>query len=160
IEKVVQAVQARRPESEIALLVAPLSEATLRQTIDAAEDNVQAIEVANKPVSRALGQLGLLVQEEIGVARSILPAIRNVTAVMSDLPASEAKPLSELRQATVALGRSADAIRALAIQLSADFIAAEDNYTALRYEREARANEETAALYEVQVRKSGLTSER
>jgi hypothetical protein len=160
IEKAARAIQARRPDSEVTPLISSLSDTALRQAIEAAEDRVQAIEAVNKPVSQAVQQLGLFVQEEVGAARSFLRAVRNVTTVTADLPAGDAKPLAELRQVAAALGRSADAVRASAGQLSADFLAAEDGYTALRYEREARANEETAAMYEVQVRKSAFTSER
>ena len=41
-----------------------------------------------------------------------------------------------------------------------DFAAAHDQFTASRYEREARTNEQAAALYEVQVRRSAFDSER
>jgi hypothetical protein len=160
VQKAVRALQARQPERELVPLVNAVSEPVLQSAIELAEDNVQVIEGSNKPVSRALDQLGALVREQASVARSVLRPLSDIGVKTAELQPGQDKRVADVRLASAELNVSAETIRTIVARLSADFMAAEDSYTALRYEQEARANEQAAGLYEVQVRKSGFTSER
>jgi hypothetical protein len=160
VRDAVRAVHERKPERDTAALVSRIPEEVLQQAIQTVEDNVQATELANKPLSRTLERLEILVRDQVGQARDLARAIQAVQDAAADLPSGDAGALAAVRTATAGLGRTAGNFQETASRLSRDFLAAQDNFTAQRYEQEARANEEAAALYEVQVRKSGIDSER
>src|SRR5262249_3402998 len=51
-------------------------------------------------------------------------------------------------------------IKNISEELAIDFKTAQHAYTSRRYEREARSNQDAAGLYELQVRKSSVSSDR
>jgi hypothetical protein len=160
VRDAVRAVRDRKPESDTSALVSRIPEETLRQAVQIVEDNVQAIEQANKPLSRTLERLEVLVREQAVRARDLARAVQTVNDAVADLPSGDTGPLAEVRAAAAGVARSGGVLKEAVGRLSTDFLAAQDAFTTLRYEQEARANEEAAALYEVQVRKSGIDSER
>jgi hypothetical protein len=160
VREAFMAVQARRVEADTAPLIASIPEDQLPQAIANAEANLKAFEEADTPISAALGRIEQLVQEQVALARSLQRAIRDVTNACANLPASEAKGLSELPIAVAALARIAASVKTAVEELKNDFTAARHAYTARRYRNEARYNQAAAGLDEVQVSKSSLASER
>jgi hypothetical protein len=160
IQEATRAIQQRQSEQETAAVVTLIPTEALRQSIQSAEANVQAVEDADKPVGDRLDRLDKLLAEQVGLARGFHRAVAEVNGALSDLSEAEDRPASEVRWTAATLAKSAAAVKAAAEGLSKDLKAARYGYTARRYEREAHCNQQAAALYEVQVRKSSLTSER
>jgi len=160
ITQALQAVRSRIPDKEIAPLVRQVPEEVLRQAIETAEANVQAVEQADKPVSDSLNRFEALVREQAESTRALVRAVRNLDGLAADLPAGDSAGLTEIRSAAAALARCSANIKTLGDETRNDFKAAQYSYTGRRYEREARYNEEAADLYEIQVRKSSTASER
>ena len=69
ITQALQAVRSRIPDQEIAPLVRQVPEEVLRQALETAEANVQAVEQADKPVSDTLNRVEALVREQAESAR-------------------------------------------------------------------------------------------
>jgi hypothetical protein len=120
-----------RPESEITPLVARVSNKTLDDALRAAQDAVQVLDTATKPVNQTIDLLDNLLSRQA-----------------AGLQAKPAAPASDA--AGSATGAS----------VRRDFTVARLRYTALRYEVEARLNQSIANLYELQVRKSNISAER
>lgn len=155
-----RAIQERRPEAEVAPLVAGIPEDALQRAIALAQANAEVVEEADKPVSAALAQVERFVQAQLGLARGLQRAVRAVDRAAAELPAANARPSADLRPSRVALDHSSEAITADAERFRNAFKAAQYDYNARRYRREASWNEEAAKLYELQVRRSGVMSER
>jgi hypothetical protein len=137
-----------------------LPENDLRSALNAAEANVQAVEGAYAPISKALAQIEQVVQEQIGLARRFQRATRSLETAVTDLPEGMGQPLSDIRAAALVLVRSGQAVKSAADELNTDFKAAWHGYQARRYQAEADYNRQAAEMYEIQVRKSSAFSER
>jgi hypothetical protein len=159
IGQAVQSVRARHPESELAPLVSGIADSALRQAIQQANDNIAVVEGADKPIAFSLERLDLLVQKLVAFPPILVRSARELKAASTDLVSENDKTLEALRRSAAAIANSTEALRASANEFHHNFIVAEDSYTVRRYEREARANESAAALYEIQVRKSDLNSD-
>jgi hypothetical protein len=149
-----KAIDARQTEQEMTPLLVRVNDGELAAAIRNAEANARAFDDASKPVARAADQLDRLVNEQLALARSFQRAAGELKVAQADMP------MSDGNGAVGPIEKSAAAARSAAEQLSNDFKAARHGYTARRYEREARYNQEAAALYELQVRKSSITAER
>ncbi len=149
----IQAVHDRRPESETANLMGQISEETIRQAIQDAEANIQAAEIAYKPISDTSTRLDKLLREQSSLARACQRAVSRIDELSSVGP-----PLSDLvnlRAPIDVIGGGDEGTE----QLLMNFKAAHYAYMAQRYRQEADLNEQAAVIYEVQVRKSSLTAE-
>ncbi len=125
------AVEKLRPESEVAPLLARVSNKVLDEALHADWSQVQAFDAATRPVNQVIDQLDdLLNGQAAGVPGQ--PALS-----ATDASAAAAGP-----------------------SVNRDFTAARLRYTAARYEMEARLNQAIANLYELQVRKSNISAER
>ncbi len=155
-----KAVRERQSEAESAPIVAGINQAALEQAIRTAEANAKSAEDADKPVSAAFEPLAAQLRK-LGEAASLLQrAAHGVRYCLSEVPTAERDKLPSVSTAAAALENTADNLRIAVTELTTDFQGARDDYDARRYTREARANQESAGLYELQVRRSGLTSER
>ena len=118
-----EAIEAQKPDMEIAALLQQVESGTLEAALHAARDRVNAFDVVLNPTNRALDQID-------GLLRRQLTAVRGTPA----------------ESAVVAIQR--------------DFTSARLGYATLRYDAEARLNQNVAGLLELQVRKSNLSAER
>src|SRR5262249_54179465 len=125
------AIRSRTPESKTVELAAKLSSEPVEAAIEAAEANADAFDRACEPVTKAIRRLERSVGE--------------VDRLVSGIP----EPSNELKAL-------AGAVRGAAMSLR---FAAQD-FTARRYDREAKFNQQIGELYEVQVRLAGHESER
>jgi len=160
IREASNAIQARQPESEIAPFMAQIPEEMIREAIERTEANIRIVEGEDKPITDVLRRLDGLVRDQVLRTRALQRGIRDVTSALAILPASEGKPLADLRSAAGALSHSGAAIKNTANDWSSDFKGAQYGYMAKRYQREANYNLQAAVLYELQVRKSSVSSER
>jgi len=130
VKAAVEGFESLKPDSEMALLLAPVSDQAVEDALRAARDYAQAFDTATKPVN---------------------DAIDNLDALLARLVSCSQKPVSST---------SAPSGPGSGASLSRDFTAARLRYTALRYEAEARLNQGIANLYELQVRKSNISAQR
>jgi hypothetical protein len=127
--------------------------------IDAAEDVAGQFDDAGKPVLKAFRDLDKMIAEQSMSARALYRASRDVGQAAASLPPGDAK-LNDVRQAAAAVERCGSALKSSADEVANDFKAAQLVYDTRRYEREARYNQAVAGLYELDVRKASLMSER
>ena len=131
IKAALDAMESLKPDSEMAALLAQVDNKLIDDTLAAAQDRVQAFDLATKPVNQAIDQVDSLLTR------------RNALLQANGAPAA------------------ADAVTSPTTpSLSRDFTVARLRYAALRYEVEARLNQAIANLYELQVRKSNISAER
>jgi ABC-type transporter Mla subunit MlaD len=131
----------------------------IHKAIDDGEETARKFEDVGKPVSKAYRDLDRLVADQSASARALSRASQDVSLAASALPAGDAK-LNDVRAASAAVGRTGSTLRSEADELANDFKAAQLVYDSRRYEREARYNQAVAGLYELDVRKASLNSER
>jgi hypothetical protein len=155
-----EAIRQRRPEEQTTPLLRRIPDATLQRAIEGAEANVQTVEQADKPISDALGRLDKLVQEQVGSAQHFIRASRDLNEALADLPGSTTGAPAEIRGTAADLAKHAANVKTSSDELASDFKAALLGYNSRRYEREAQYNQDAAGLYEVQVRKDSVSSER
>jgi hypothetical protein len=157
INEALAAIAARKTESETREMIAALEETAIKDALNVAEDNAQAFDKAAKPAGKVLDRVGKVVTDRVAGAREVVRAVRELELALgqgkSTLKVDTAASMAALAASTRSLKTRAD-------DLNNDFTAARLDYTNRRYEKEARYNQTSAELYEVQVRKSGITSER
>jgi len=160
IEQAVSALRSHHPDSEVASLALNVPDSVLTDALRQANDSIAAVEEAGKPIARSLDQIDQLFQELVTIPRPIIRSAEQLQRTVNEIPKNESKAVTAVRDSAAALVGSIQALRSSANQSRQDFVVAEDSYAARRYDREARANQDTAELYELQVRKSDLKSER
>jgi hypothetical protein len=160
IEAARQAIAAHRPEEETAALFRQIPDDEIRKAVTTAEGNVQAIERTYEPVSKALGQIQKLVQEELSLVNSFPQAVHAVEVAAADLPGGTRPSLASVHTAVAALSRSAQLVKTASEELRTAFTAVWHAYEARRYQTEADFNRQAAETYEIEVRKNSALSER
>jgi hypothetical protein len=158
IPRAMAEVNARKTERQMADTLARISEEQVHKAIDDAEADAREFEDVGKPTGKVFRMLDETIAEQAGLARSLLRASQEVGTAAAALP-DEAR-LGAVRQSAAAVGRTAQALKTAADELASDFKAAQLGYDARRYDREARYNQAVAGLYELDVRKASLQSER
>jgi Domain of unknown function (DUF4337) len=154
LQEALSAIETHRPDRDIAPMLGKISERTIETTWDICEDNIEIIDKADKRASDAIDRLGGSLQTLRSAAVRYQRALREARDAMESTDSTAAKePLAALTRS----GRTMDEETDQALKR---FKIAQHGYAARRYRREAAFNEQAAKLYELQVRKSGLTSER
>jgi hypothetical protein len=149
----------RKTERAMAETLKRITPEQIAQGIDDAEKTADDLDKVGKPVSKAIRDVDKQIAEQSGAVRAVYRASQDVSAAAGGLPSGDAK-LNEVRQAATAVGRDGSALKSAADELANDFKAAQLSYDSKRYEREARYNQAVAGLYELDVRKASLESER
>jgi len=157
IQEALKAIEARATEQDTAPLIGNISGDTLQHEISLAEGNVLAVEKSNKPVSGILEDLEKLIFRQSQLGWDLQRNTRRLESALEGLPTSDA--LAPLRASAVAVIHSGNSIKNKVTDLSNDFKANQYDYTVRRYDNEARHNQKAASLYEVQIRKSSVSSE-
>jgi hypothetical protein len=134
IREVVAKVKTRETEAQTAAIVEKIDPLHLEQAIEQAEANAEAFYKACQPVMDVANRLEPLIVE-----------LRRTTIARQDAGESN-RGLNEARSA------AKDALTSLR--------AARQDFTARRYSKEAKYNQEAAELYEVRVRRSGVDADR
>jgi hypothetical protein len=127
--------------------------------IDDAEKTAAELDKVGNPVSKTIRDLDKQVADQSAAVRAVYRASQDVSAAAGGLPSGDAK-LNDVRQAAAVVERTGPALKSAADELANDFKAAQLVYDSKRYEREARYNQAVAGLYELDVRKASLDSER
>ncbi len=143
-----KAIDTHRPKDELDALCNRITEQQIRDALAAVESHTERFDRAQAPIGEALERIG-------GVVDDYAMALAWAREGARDLH-REAGDSTEV----AALERRAETAEAEANRRAADFSAARLRYNARRYNHEARYNQTAAWLHEIQVNKSGLTSER
>jgi hypothetical protein len=170
IREAQKAIGERKTEAETASLMARIREEELLDALNTVEANAREFEKKGKPVDKALAAIGQIVQESMNLAASVHRLAERAAMVLAEIAASgdfgEFRTASnndgtnELRAAIATLTRRDAIMMKGAEELNQSFLAGRRDFTARRYEREARDNQETASILEIQVRKSSWNAER
>jgi hypothetical protein len=150
----------RKTERQMAPTLARITEEQIQEAIDTAEERTAEADRAAEAAGDSHRTIEGLVSRQTSVAREYRRAVRNVNLALAGLPAGDGKGLAEVRQAAAAVARTEEDLKTAADELSNDMKAAQLDYTARRYRREAGYNQAIAGLYELQVRKASLESDR
>ncbi len=153
-------VNARKTEQKMSGTLAQIPEDQIPQIIDEGEDKAAEIERLGKPPAAIYKRLDEAIAEQALMARALERAAKEVSLAAVAIPAGENKALADVRLAAAAVARSGADLRATTDELGNDFKAAQLGYDSRRYEREARSNQAVAGLYELNVRKASLASDR
>ncbi len=163
IPPALQEIAKLKSERRMEEIVGGISEEQIHQAIDQAEDRAAENDAAGTKVVESYQALDKLLTEQGGVgglARVFHRSAREVSDAVAALPSGDAKGLGEVRQAAAALARTDAGLKGAADALVNDFKAAQLDFNARRYARESRYNEVIAGLYELDVRKASLESDR
>jgi hypothetical protein len=155
-----QAIDTHKPKGELDALCNRISDEQVRQALDVVESHVERFDRAVKPVGQAHDRVAKFLDD-------VLQAYAWAREEASDLhreasePTANNKTIGEQFQHHLdQLAQNTEASDAAATRRGADFAAARLRYNARRYDHEARYNQTSAWLHEIQVNKSGLLSER
>jgi hypothetical protein len=165
IPRALAQVNARKTERQMADTLKKISEEQIQDAIDDGEAKAAEYDEVSKPASKVYRALDAQIAEQAGLARGVYRAAQDVNLAAAALPpisgdARDAERLAGVRAAAAAVVQTGDRVKAAADQLSNDFKGAQLAFDARRYEREARYNQAVAGLYELDVRKASLQSER
>jgi hypothetical protein len=153
---VLDAIEQRQPEHEIAARLAGISTEEVSRAIERVETLAAELDATTREPVQRLEQLNDKVIERVDHLRPVFAAVPKLESALEDAEKETAEQRSAIARTLRPLRRAAAAATELvrAAQL------ARNEYNERRYECESRYNQVIAGLYEVQVRKSGLTAEQ
>jgi chemotaxis regulatin CheY-phosphate phosphatase CheZ len=138
IKQAVAAIKSRQTEQQTASLVARVKPAELEEALESAEANADAFDQACQPITQAAKRAEPMLAELTAVVRRLQGPMRD---------RASARPI-------------VDDLKNDLEELNGGLRAARQDFTARRYAKEAGYNQESAELYEVLVRRSGVDSDR
>jgi hypothetical protein len=154
IRKATDHMRTGRNQMELDEAVERISAEDIQQAIDAAQAESHRFEEAAKSIDQRLRDLDGLLRRPEAAAQ----ALHQLTGTLR-VQAEESGPTSAKTTALAALDRH-DRRAQLELAQLKNFRSARKDYTARRNAREADLNQHLAALYELQVEKSSIVSER
>lgn len=160
IQSALDAIRRRETEKQTAPLMRGITETSLHDEIEVAEENARRFDAACDPINDVLKVTGGAVLDQVQITRSFQRSAAQFNQALADAGVGDKKELEDIRKTSTSINRNAERMKTQAGQLYADFISSRHHFNALRYEREAKYNIAVASLYEVQVRKSSWNSER
>src|SRR5262249_2381039 len=125
LKEAIDAIVNRKPESEIDAIVQQIKDETIQQDLAQAQKEAAAVRNLGKAHENVLETIDELVKQQAAAARRLLRACDDRAAGNGDK----------------AVARHVDTLRKLIDRFLVDYKAARHNFTALRYENEARSNQ-------------------
>jgi hypothetical protein len=153
VNQALQALAERRPDSEINQIVAELDNEKIQQALEVAQKNAKNADEATEPITKGLAEVEQAVKSHMASAMPVLSALRKAQDA-SEMESN--KESSAYLQTALSPAKLQPEIE----QLQKGFRAVHLQYNGLRNRREADYNQKIAYVDEIQVHKSGLTSER
>jgi len=159
VKEALAAIDANKQEEQITPIVRKVDAAKFDEALAAAQENARAFDAALKPVEQAIDRMSKLVAAQTALARKIERQSRGLPGAASD---SATQSASEVRQnnALSAAKALAQSLRERADEVGGDFVAARLRFASRKYQAESRYNMATAQLFELDVRRSAVASER
>jgi hypothetical protein len=151
------AIDNRRRKEQLDPLCNRISEKEVRAALDVIAEAAKRFDDAQEPVSQPLDRVGHLLDD--GLA-ALAWAREETSSLHREAGITTAKSEDGTQTNVADRARELAEESAAAERRAADFGAARLRYNARRYNYEARTNQVSAWLYEIQVEKSSLTSER
>jgi len=153
IKEALQALAERRTDSEVDRVVSGLSNETIQQALETAQTNAKQADEATESLTKALTEVDGAIKRHVALAISVLNVLRK---------AQEATEMETNRESIPNLqtALSPGKLQVEIEKLQKGFRAVLHQYNGLRNRREADYNQKLAYVDEIQVHKSGLTSER
>jgi hypothetical protein len=157
-------VNERKTEWQMKDTLARITAEQIHKAIDEAEDSARKFDDLGKPNSKEYRNLDKLIADQTGAARALYRASQEVRVAAANQAATSAglteSKAEELRKTAEAAALTGVAVKGVADELANDFKASQLVYDSRRYDHEARDNQATAGLYELDVRKASLESDR
>jgi Domain of unknown function (DUF4337) len=156
-----QVIDGHQSKAELDAVCNRIPEEQVRQAHEVVEQHVAAFDKAHKPVGKALDHIG----KDLDDCLELQGWAREGTSDLhldagNPVAGADDKPWGRFQASLAALSRDTEEQYASASRSSADFTAARLRYNARRYDHEARYNQTSAWLHEIQVNKSSLLSDR
>jgi hypothetical protein len=153
VKQALQALAERRTDSEVDRIVAGLSNETIEKTLETAQKNAKQADEATQPLTKALTEVDGAIKRHVALAIPVLNVLRKT---------QEATEMETNRESipNLQMALSPGKLQAEIEQLQKGFRAVLHQFNGLRNRREADYNQKLAYVDEIQVHKSGLTSER
>jgi hypothetical protein len=157
LKEAVAAIKDRKPEKDIADLAHKISDESLQKAIAQADKAAEGVSRKGKVLEKVLEEFDKLVNNQAALARTFLQAYGAVEPALAEV--TEGAGRDAVLRSARDLERRADAIRKLTDRLVASYKVARHAFTARRYEDDARSNQDSAYLYEVNVHMSSARSD-
>jgi len=156
IKEAVKAIEERQPEGKIAENVRGIKKETIRLAIEAAERQGTAFDKASKPVEDSLKALNKIVRGPIRLASLYHTFVVAVEPTPGPNATTGGGPMDKALKAATDLDSP---VSSAANELNNLIKGAQLDYDARRYRFEARTNQNTANLYELNVHRSSAESD-
>ncbi|MFL5241200.1 MAG: DUF4337 family protein [Gemmataceae bacterium] len=153
VNQALQALAERQADNEVDKTVASLSNEKIQQALETAQKNAKQADEVTEPLTKGLAQVEQAVKNHVALAMPVLRAERKAEEA-SEMETNK-EPNANLQTVLDSAKLQADIER-----LQKGFRAVHLQYNGLRNRREADYNQKIAYVDEIQVHKSGLTSER
>jgi len=164
LKEIIDDIQKRRHENEIAPKVLRPRDETVNRAIKAADSRADEVYQRGKSIENVLEEFDFLVERQTGLAFDYQQIAARLKPLLEKTEPYSQDKTSEIRKTLIQvhekMERRADAISALNAKLQGDFKAARHAYGSRRYEDDARSNQESAYLYEVKVQLSSARSDK
>jgi hypothetical protein len=154
------AIDTRKPKEELDRLCNPISEKDVQAALDVVANEAKHFDDAQEPVTQALDRVGKLLDDCLAALAWAREEASDLHHEAGSSPTTADKTEEGVQTNVASRARELAEEGAAADRRAADFGAARLRYNARRYNYEARTNQVSAWLHEIQVEKSGLTSER
>jgi hypothetical protein len=162
IPRALAEVLSRQNERQMEPTLKGITTEEVARAIEAANEEADRFDKVGEPVADSYRTLDGLLTSKDGLTapvRAYHQAAAEVAGAVAALPAGDTKALNDVRLAAAAVARTDARLKAVD-DLSNAFKAATIDYNARRYRREALYNQTIASLYELDVRKASLESDR
>jgi Domain of unknown function (DUF4337) len=152
LDEVLDDVRKFKPEQETAPKTLKLNAETIDKALERAKAKSAAVAAHGKQIDAVLQELDALVAQQVGLCREYQRLLGGYLSQRVKTGA-DADEIARLE-------RRLERVRNLSARLLGDYKAARYTFDARRYEDDARANQEQAFLYEVQVLQSSARSDK
>jgi hypothetical protein len=149
----------RKTEDQMGDTLPNISTEQIQEAIHEGQKTARQFEVACGPITGAFKGLDKLIVEQTAAARLVYRAAQEFNLAAAPLIGVDAK-VNDLHQTAQAAERAGSTLKSAADEFGNDFKASQLRWDSRRYEREARDNQAVAGLYELDVRKANLESDR
>jgi hypothetical protein len=149
----------RKTERQMATTLSEIRPEQAQEAVELAEGKAADFDKATAPVTDAFRSLNLLVAAQAAAGRRYQQLAHETALILATAPQSE-KGLTELRTALAGVAHAANDLKRSSDGLVQGFAVGQLDFNTRRYEREARFNQTSAGLGELEVRIASQASER
>jgi hypothetical protein len=149
----------RKTERQMAPILADIRAEQAQEAVELVEGKAADFDKATSPVTNVFRSLNSLVATQAAAGQRYQQAAHETALVLATAPQSD-KGLTELRAALAGVARAGNDLKRSSDGLVQGFAVGQLDFNTRRYDREARYNQTSAGLGELEVRIASLASER